>query len=175
MAKLSFIEKRQLDRYLQKRAPKLVSRWERVKGTGCERSVGDWHATLVRGVSTSIAKCLTIERTVTATTCPPGGSPPALVGDAPLSRYDEGEGDAMDATPTTVQIQLQVPTNLGNLAFPEALDRRLHTLLDKQDQGERLTEDEQVEAEALVELAQLLTLLRLRMSPEVPATTAVGA
>ncbi len=74
----------------------------------------------------------------------------------------------MDASPT-VQIQLQVPATLGNLAFPEALDRRLHTLLDKQDQGERLTDDEQVEAEALVELSQLLTLLRLRLSPQTAA------
>jgi hypothetical protein len=43
-------------------------------------------------------------------------------------------------------------------------------LLDKQDRGESLSEDEQVEAEALVDLAELLTLLRLRMSPrEQPA------
>lgn len=68
----------------------------------------------------------------------------------------------------TVHIQLQVPAHLANLAFPEALDRRLHALLDKQDRGERLTEDEQVEAEALVELAELLTLLRLRMSSQEP-------
>ena len=71
----------------------------------------------------------------------------------------------MDATPATVQILLDVPEHLASLAFPEALDRRLHTLLDKQDGGERLSEDEQVEAEALVELSELLTLLRLRMSP----------
>jgi hypothetical protein len=91
-----------------------------------------------------------------------------LIGAASSGRYHQGEGDVMDATPT-VQIQLQVPVSLGDLAFPEALDRRLHTLLDKQDQGERLTEDEQVEAEALVDLAQLLTLLRLRMSPQAAA------
>ena len=71
----------------------------------------------------------------------------------------------MDATPI-VQIQLQVPAHLANLAFPEALDRRLHALLDRQDQGERLSEDERVEAEALVELAELLTLLRLRLAPQ---------
>ena len=71
----------------------------------------------------------------------------------------------MDASPT-VQIQLRVPATLGNLAFPEALDRRLHALLNKQDQGERLTDDEQVEVEALVELSQLLTLLRLRLFPQ---------
>jgi hypothetical protein len=92
-----------------------------------------------------------------------------MVGVAPSSRYDEREGDAMGATPT-VQIQLHVPANLETLAFPEALDRRLHSLLEKQDQGERLTDDEQVEAEALVDLAQLLTLLRLRMSRQTTAS-----
>ncbi|MBK8256921.1 MAG: hypothetical protein IPK82_30140 [Polyangiaceae bacterium] len=61
---------------------------------------------------------------------------------------------------------MQVPEHLAGLAFPEALDRRLHTLLDKQDGGEPLTEDERVEAEALVELSELLTLIRLGMSAE---------
>jgi hypothetical protein len=74
----------------------------------------------------------------------------------------------MGALPPTVQILLQVAENLANLAFPEALDRRLHALLDKQDGGERLTDDEQVESEALVELSELLTLIRLRMSSEAP-------
>jgi hypothetical protein len=71
----------------------------------------------------------------------------------------------MATTPATVQIRLDVPAHLADLAFPEPLDRRLHVLLDKQDGGEPLSEDEQVEAEALVDLAELLTLLRLRMSP----------
>jgi hypothetical protein len=71
----------------------------------------------------------------------------------------------MDPTPSTVQILLQVPEHLASLAFPEALDRRLHALLDKQDGGEHLTDDERVEAEALVDLSELLTLLRLRISP----------
>ena len=66
--------------------------------------------------------------------------------------------------PNTVQIRLDVPAHMADLTFPEALDRRLHTLLDKQDRGERLSDDEQVEAEALVDLAELLTLLRLRLS-----------
>jgi hypothetical protein len=75
----------------------------------------------------------------------------------------------MEST-ATVPITLDVPAHLADLAFPEALDRRLHTLLDKQDRGERLSEDEQVEAEALVDLAELLTLLRLRLSPaDLPA------
>lgn len=71
----------------------------------------------------------------------------------------------MDATSPSVQILLQVPASLSGLDFPEALDRRLHSLLDKQDGGEPLTDDEKVEAEALVDLSDLLSLLRLRMSP----------
>jgi hypothetical protein len=70
--------------------------------------------------------------------------------------------------PSTVQIKLDVPVHLAEVAFPEALDRRLHTPLDKQDRGDPLSEDEQVEAEALVDLAELLTLLRLRLSPPEP-------
>jgi hypothetical protein len=77
----------------------------------------------------------------------------------------------MATTPETVQIRLDLPPHLADLAFPEPLDRRLHVLLDKQDRGEPLSEDEQVEAEALVDLAELLTLLRLRMLPrEQPAS-----
>jgi hypothetical protein len=40
----------------------------------------------------------------------------------------------------------------------------LQALLDKQDGGTPLSPDEQAEAEGLVELADLLTLLRLRSS-----------
>ena len=53
---------------------------------------------------------------------------------------------------------------LGTMAgrlFPEGVDRRLHALLDKQACGEDLTEDEAAEAEGLVDLADLLSLIRL--------------
>jgi hypothetical protein len=46
--------------------------------------------------------------------------------------------------------------------LPEGVDRRLQSLLDKQDRGEPLTEDERAEAEGLVELNDLLSLLKLR-------------
>jgi hypothetical protein len=52
------------------------------------------------------------------------------------------------------------------LHLPEGLDRRLQALLDKQDGGASLSPDEQAEAEGLVDLADLLTLLRLRCSPK---------
>lgn len=59
-------------------------------------------------------------------------------------------------------IEVQVPPSLAQLTLPEGVDRRLHLLLDKQDRGEELTDDERAEAEGLVDLAELLTLLRLR-------------
>jgi hypothetical protein len=63
-----------------------------------------------------------------------------------------------------VQLELEVPADLARLQLPEGVDRRLQALLDKQDGGTPLSPDEQAEAEGLVELADLLTLLRLRSS-----------
>jgi hypothetical protein len=67
------------------------------------------------------------------------------------------------AASTTVHIDLEMPADLARLRLPEGLDRRLHALLDKQDRSESLTADERAEAEGLVELSELLTLLRLRV------------
>ena len=72
------------------------------------------------------------------------------------------------AAKVTVHIDLEMPADLARLRLPEALDRRLQALLDKQDQGHALTTDERAEADGLVELAELLTLLRLRAAPNTP-------
>ena len=64
-----------------------------------------------------------------------------------------------------VHLDLELPAELAKLGLPEGVDRRLHLLLDKQDRGETLTDDERAEAEGLVELSELLTLLRLRAAP----------
>jgi hypothetical protein len=45
---------------------------------------------------------------------------------------------------------------------PEGVDRRLHALLDRQDRGEALSDDEFAEAEGLVEIADLLSLVERR-------------
>lgn len=66
----------------------------------------------------------------------------------------------------TVHLEMELPADLARLALPEGVDRRLHALLDKQDLGEPLTDDERVEAEGLADLADFLTLLRLRASRE---------
>jgi hypothetical protein len=63
-----------------------------------------------------------------------------------------------------VQLEIEVPADLARLQLPEGVDRRLQALLDKQDGGTPLSPDEQAEAEGLVELADLLTFLRLRLS-----------
>ncbi len=68
----------------------------------------------------------------------------------------------MTAPATLVDVKVELPADLDRLALPEGVDRRLHALLDKQDRGEALSDDERAEAEGLVNLAELLTLLRLR-------------
>jgi hypothetical protein len=76
--------------------------------------------------------------------------------------------------PGTVRVHFEIdlPEDMAGLVLPEGVDRRLHTLLDKQDRGDPLTDDELVEAEGLVNLADLLSLLRLRASsqPSSPPT-----
>lgn len=46
--------------------------------------------------------------------------------------------------------------------LPDALQTRLHDLLDRQDSGEPLSGTERREAESLVEMADFLSLLHLR-------------
>ena len=61
-----------------------------------------------------------------------------------------------------INLSLKLPGDLSRFRMPKALHRRLHSLLDRQDNGERLSAQERAEAEALVDLAELFTLLRLR-------------
>ena len=68
----------------------------------------------------------------------------------------------MAATLSHVEIGFDLPQDLARLSLPEAVDRRLQALLDKQDRGGELTDDERAEAEGLVSVAELLDLLRLR-------------
>lgn len=61
-----------------------------------------------------------------------------------------------------VDIRLEVPDDLAGLRLPEGVQRRLQSLLDRQDQSGSLTPEERREAEGLAALAELLSLLRLR-------------
>ena len=62
----------------------------------------------------------------------------------------------------TISIQVSVPGELARFRLPRGVNARLQELLDKQEEGSRLTAAERKEAEGLVELAELLSLLRLR-------------
>jgi hypothetical protein len=61
-----------------------------------------------------------------------------------------------------ITIELDLPDDLVQFRLPPAVDARLRQLLDRQENGVPLKEAERREAEGLVELAEFLTLLRLR-------------
>ena len=64
--------------------------------------------------------------------------------------------------PRTVSIEVEMPGDLARFKLPRGVNSRLQTLLDRQDVGGKLTTAEKREAEGLVNLAELLTLLRMR-------------
>lgn len=57
---------------------------------------------------------------------------------------------------------IEIPAELTPFLLPSAVQNRLQFLLDRQDAGELLTDEERQEAEGLVELSDFLSLLRLR-------------
>ena len=58
-----------------------------------------------------------------------------------------------------------MPGDLARFRLPKGVQKRLQKLLDKQDQGRGLTPAEKSEAEGLVDLSEVLSLLRLRAIP----------
>ena len=57
---------------------------------------------------------------------------------------------------------IEIPIELTQFELPQAAQARLQHLLDRQDEGHSLSVEEQQEANGLVELAEFLSLLRLR-------------
>ena len=66
------------------------------------------------------------------------------------------------ATKENGKAQAQLAGDMGRFRLPEAVAARLQSLLDRQDAGQPLTPEERAEAEGLVNLSDLLTLLRRR-------------
>jgi hypothetical protein len=66
------------------------------------------------------------------------------------------------AVPESFLVEVQVPDDLARFKLPAGVQSRLQELLDRQDAGQTLTSAERSEAEGLVNLAELLTFLRLR-------------
>ena len=63
----------------------------------------------------------------------------------------------MSLLPDTV-----LPPEMRGFRLPESVRIRLDDLLDKQDQGDGLSEKERAEAEGLVAMSEFLSLLKLR-------------
>ena len=61
-----------------------------------------------------------------------------------------------------IEIQLEVPDDFPRFRLPEGVQHRLQQLLDRQDEGEILSDEERSEAEGLVNVAEFFSLLRLR-------------
>ena len=59
-------------------------------------------------------------------------------------------------------VEIEMPADLDKFKLPKGVNERLQDLLDRQDRGEELTSPERLEAEGLVNLAEFLSLLRLR-------------
>jgi hypothetical protein len=66
------------------------------------------------------------------------------------------------AVSQAVAFQLEIPDDLAKFCLPDGVQHRLDSLLDQQDRGNPLSADERREAEGLVNLADLLSVLRLR-------------
>ncbi len=64
--------------------------------------------------------------------------------------------------PQAVHLELEVPDELARIRLPAGVQHRLTQLLDQQDAGKPLTDEERHEAEGLVDLAELLSVLRAR-------------
>jgi hypothetical protein len=62
----------------------------------------------------------------------------------------------------SVTFEIDVPDTLENLRLPAGVDERLQSLLDRLNETGDLSAEERREAEGLADLAELLSLLRLR-------------
>ncbi len=63
---------------------------------------------------------------------------------------------------TVIAIELDIPDDLSRFRLPPGVNSRLQELLDRQDQGTPLSLAERQQAEGLVELSELLSLIKLR-------------
>lgn len=67
-----------------------------------------------------------------------------------------------DFTAQNAIIEIEMPASIRKFKLPKGVNRRLQDLLDRQDSGKKLTGAEKSEAEGLVDLAEILSLLNLR-------------
>lgn len=63
---------------------------------------------------------------------------------------------------SSVTVELDLPPDWSEFRMPGALKARLTDLLDQQDSGLGLSDPEREEAQALTELSDMLSLMKLR-------------
>ncbi len=61
-----------------------------------------------------------------------------------------------------IHLDLELPGDLARFKLPSGVNARLSELLDKQDKGPGLTDQERLEADGLVDLVDTLTYLGLK-------------
>ena len=61
-----------------------------------------------------------------------------------------------------VLVEFEMPSDMERFSLPDGVNDRLHELLDRQNGTGMLTTAERKEAEGLVNLTELLSLLKLR-------------
>ncbi len=76
--------------------------------------------------------------------------------------FDQTEIERLRDETRAILARKAATPSIDRIRLPAAVNERLQTLLTRQDQGETLTAEERKEAEGLVELAETLSLLRLR-------------
>ena len=64
--------------------------------------------------------------------------------------------------PKTITVQMPATGDIRHLKLPAGVQSRLQELLDRQDRGIKLTAKERREAEGLVDMAEWLSLLKMR-------------
>lgn len=62
----------------------------------------------------------------------------------------------------TITLEVDLPDDLSRMRLPQAVADRLKFLLDRQDSGQTLSTSEREEAEGLVNIAEFLSLIRLK-------------
>lgn len=77
------------------------------------------------------------------------------------ARYDERDENREEIV-SYLALELDLPDDLARFRLPAGVEARLQTLLGRLDREGSLSEAERSEAEGLVNLSELLTLLRLR-------------
>lgn len=87
---------------------------------------------------------------------------PRLLGRFAATRYNEIMVSVPWSLTMPLTLSIDPPADLARFRLPVAVAARLQWLLDRQDAGHVLTPDERAEAEGLVDVADLLSLLRLR-------------